>query len=244
MKIIISPSKKMVDKVYLNYNQKPIFLKEAIKLVNVFNKLSEDEIKNIFQVNEKIAKETYNYYQSFSEEGITTALFAYDGIQYQYMKPNILEEDALNYLNDHLYIISGLYGLVRPFDNISLYRLEMGLKFSFLNFSSLYDYWKDKLADKLFCGEDVILDLASLEYSKPFYDYKKGKIIPVYFYEEINGKRIEKGVYAKMARGTMVKYLATNKIDSIEQVKNFNELGYIYDQNSPNNKLIFVRKGK
>ena len=243
MKIIISPAKKMKVNELVSYESKPLFPEKTKYLVEMFKKFSVNDFKKVFNVNEKIAVDTYNYYQSFSYDGISTAILSYDGIQYQYMNPSILESSELEYLNDNMFIISGLYGVVRPFDLISLYRLEMGLKYSFDGYENLYQYWEKEVSEAIFASDEIILDLASKEYSKILYDNKnKGKIISVLFYEKVNNKLIEKGVYVKMARGAMVKYLAKRKIKTIDEVKMFNDLGYKYDENSPKDKLIFIRE--
>ena len=138
--------------------------------------------------------------------------------------------DQIKYIQGHLYILSGFYGLLKPLDAITPYRLEMQTKCPF----SLYDFWKDDLAKQI---DEPILNLASEEYAKIIRKYKP--LIDVRFVEE-NGK--EKGVYAKMARGAMVRYLAENKIENIKDITQFSDLGYTFDASQSTEKLYIFQK--
>ena len=237
MNIIISPAKQMkfIDDFHLQ-TSKPIFLKEAKKLSHHLSSLNYDELKNVMNCSEAIAKKTYALYQNISfDHDLTPSLLSYQGIQYQYMANQVFTDDEYEYLQKHLRILSGLYGILRPFDEITIYRLEMQAKCPF----SLYEFWSDKLANAL--EEDILLNLASEEYAKCIRKYKP--LIDVKFCQEENGKLKEKGVYAKMARGAMVRYLAEIKASTIEQVKSFDQLHYQYSkEHSTPSKLIFIQK--
>lgn len=235
MHIIISPAKQMKRKDdFFGQESQPIFKNQAQELVSILQKMDKAALKKTMKISDKLTKDTYDLYQSFDfEKDPTPAIFSYSGIQYQYMEPGVLEDDSLAYLQSHLFILSGLYGILRPFDLIVPYRLEMQTKLEF----SLYDYWKDQLANQI---EGPILNLASEEYAKCIRKYKP--LIDVRFCEQEDGKLKEKGVYAKMARGAMVRFLAENKIEEIEQVKQFKEQGYTYSaEHSKDNLLVFIR---
>lgn len=225
---------KMSDDCFGNMTS-PIFLDQAKELVSHLQALDYESLKKTMKISDKIAKETFDNYQSFDfEKNMTPALFAYSGIQYQYMAPGVLDDDSFQFLQDHLRILSGLYGIVKPFDGIVSYRLEMQTKLSI----SLYSYWKDTLANQL---EEPILNLASEEYAKCIRKYKP--LIDVRFCVEENGKLKEKGVYAKMARGAMVRYIAENKIDSIEKIKAFQEQNYSYSaEHSTDSLYVFIQR--
>ena len=139
-------------------------------------------------------------------------------------------DDQIKYIQEHLYIISGFYGLLKPLDAITPYRLEMQTKCPF----SLYDFWKDDLSNQI---DEPILNLASEEYAKTIRKYKP--LIDVRFVEE-NGK--EKGVYAKMARGAMVRYLAENQIENIKDITQFSDLGYTFDASQSTEKNYIFKK--
>ena len=178
-----------------------------------------------------IAKTTYEQFQNMNlDKNCTPAILSYSGIQYQYMAPHVFTDDQMKYIQEHLYILSGFYGLLRPLDAITPYRLEMQTKCPF----SLYDFWKEDLAKQI---DEPILNLASEEYAKIIRKYKP--LVDVRFIEE-NGK--EKGVYAKMARGAMVRYLAENEIEDIKDITSFNELDYVFDASQSTEKLYIFQK--
>lgn len=242
MKIIISPAKKISDHNDFNYPLSSLnILPKAQKLYDLLNSLTLNELKEVLKTSDSITLKTYDNLKRYQlKDGYLNAVLAYEGIQYQYMTPSILSDDELLYLNEHLLIINGLYGYNRPFDLIIPHRLEMQ---SIINDISLYDYWADDIAKVI--HDDIIIDLASKEYSKAVLPHIKDKsrIYTISFKEEDNHKLIEKGVYVKMARGAMVRYMANNQIDSIEQIKNFNELNYQYrEEYSDDHHLIFTRK--
>lgn len=236
MKIIISPAKQMkLCEDDLFPLTTPCLLEKTNHLLQQLQSKSYEELKTILQCSDKLAAQAYENYQNFNgDQNRSAAILTYKGIQYQYMAPDILEDAALLYLQDHLFILSGFYGILRPFDGIVKYRLEMQAKLP----DSLYDYWKDDLANAI--DDDVILNLASEEYAKCIRPYKP--LIDVHFYEQLPDKRIEKGVYVKMARGQMVRFLADQKIQSPDDVKAFSESGYVFDKDtSTENIFNFVR---
>lgn len=246
MKIIISPAKKM--KISENSSQiitHPIFLDKTNILVNEIKKLSLIELKNLFKCSDNIAFNAYHQFQNFDTIKQTSiALMTYDGIQYTYMGKNIFTKEEYLFLQNHLYIISGLYGLIRPLDEIKLHRLDMGIDYKFLNYKNLYDFWGDTLYRELFKNNDVVINLSSKEYSKAISKYltKDDKFITIYFYERINEHLIEKAVYCKMARGLMINYIAKNMITNLEELKKFNLLGYTFNQElSSDNNIVFIR---
>ena len=236
MKILISPAKQMKHSdIDFFEGTQPLFLEEAHFLVQELRSKSLDTFQSIMHCSTAIAQKAYHLYQTFEQQERSLALFSYKGIQYQYMAPDVLEDLALAYLQEHLMILSGLYGLLRPFDWIAPYRLEMQARLPY----SLYDFWQNKLADSI--HEDLILNLASEEYAKAIRPYKK--MIDVRFFEETGSKRIEKGVYVKMARGQMVRYLAQNQINDLSGVRSFHEAGYCFQKDlSSESEIVFTRK--
>lgn len=236
MKILISPAKQMKHSdIDFFEGTQPLFLEEAHFLVQELRSKSLDTFQSIMHCSTAIAQKAYHLYQTFEQQERSLALFSYKGIQYQYMAPDVLEDLALAYLQKHLMILSGLYGLLRPFDWIAPYRLEMQARLPY----SLYDFWQNKLADSI--HEDLILNLASEEYAKSIRPYKK--MIDVRFFEETGSKRIEKGVYVKMARGQMVRYLAQNQINDLSGVRSFHEAGYCFQKDlSSESEIVFTRK--
>ena len=248
MKIIISPAKKMnIDDDIFEYRSKPVFFEQAEEIMNYMKNLSYDECKTIWKCSDKLAQLNYDRVVNMDlNYRLTPALFSYEGIQYQYMGARVLSQDALEYLQDNLRILSGFYGILKPLDGVVPYRLEMQSKFINYKNKDLYEYWADKIANSLFEETNLIINLASKEYSKCVEKYLKNspgtKFITCVFGEIKGDKVIEKGTLAKMARGEMVRYLAQNKICDLEGLKRFDKLGYKYSQEKSNEKTyVFIK---
>lgn len=176
---------------------------------------------------------------------LTPAVLSYEGIQYQYMAPGVLDEDSLQYLQDHLRILSGFYGIVNPFDGVVPYRLEMQAKAGVDGCRDLYEFWGSSLYESLAKETDCILNLASKEYSRCIEKYLEPEImfITVVFGQMKEGKVIQKGTLAKMARGEMVRYMAENGIGDLERVKGFDRLNFIYaPERSDEKTIVFLQK--
>lgn len=249
MKIIISPAKKMInDCAYITEMSIPVFIEKTKKLQTYLASLSYVELKKLLVCNEDIAKLNYQRYQNMDlSYNVTPALLSYDGIQYKYMAPDVFEEDYFTYVNQHLRILSGFYGILKPMDGVVPYRLEMQAKLKTDFCKNVYDYWKDELYKELTKEDSIILNLASDEYSKAILKYctNENRVIQCTFGELINDKVKEKGVYVKMARGEMVRYMAENNIQNIEEIKNFNRLGFTYNEMLSNeNHYVFIMKGE
>ena len=209
--------------------------------------LSYDECKTIWKCSDKLAQLNYDRVVNMDlNYRLTPALFSYEGIQYQYMGARVLSRDALEYLQDNLRILSGFYGILKPLDGVVPYRLEMQSKFINYKNKDLYEYWADKIANSLFEETNLIINLASKEYSKCVEKYLKNspstKFITCVFGEIKGDKVIEKGTLAKMARGEMVRYLAQNNVYDLEGLKRFDKLGYKYSQEKSNeNTYVFIK---
>lgn len=248
MKIIISPAKKMnIDTDTFAPMGLPVFLSRTKELMDYMKGLSYEEAKMLWSCNDKIAAQNFERYAQMDlERGLTPAILSYEGIQYQYMSPMVFSETALDYVQKNLRILSGFYGIVKPFDGVTPYRLEMQAKASIGGFKDLYEYWGDSLYQELTSDVDhLILNLASKEYSKCIEKYlgENDLFVTCVFGEEIDGKVVQKGTLVKMARGEMVRFLAENEIDSLEGVKNFHGLGYEFSEElSGEKEYIFIKK--
>lgn len=245
MRMIISPAKKMHSEPEpLSWQSLPQFLEEADDLKNYLSSLSYGEAKMLWKCNDKIAALNFERFASMDvRKPQNPAILAYEGIQYQYMAPAVFETASLAYVEEHLRILSGFYGLLRPFDGIVAYRLEMQAKIDWKGFHSLYDYWGGRLAEQLLEETNCIINLASNEYSRSIKRYWPDDCewIDVVFGEKIDGKIKEKGTMVKMARGEMVRYMAEHQIKTPEEMKSFDRLGYRFDEAlSDGRKFIFV----
>ena len=247
MKIIISPAKKMnVDTDVFGHTDLPVFLSRTKELMDYMKGLSFSEAKKLWSCNDKIAEQNFERYATMDlERQLTPAIISYEGIQYQYMSPMVFSEECLDYVQKHLRILSGFYGVLKPFDGVTPYRLEMQAKASVGSFKDLYEYWGDSLYQELTSdGDHVILNLASKEYSKCIEKYvgKGDLFVTCIFGELIDGKVVQKGTLAKMARGEMVRFLAENQVDTLDGVKRFQGLGYqFFEELSSEKEYIFIK---
>ncbi|EOS26297.1 hypothetical protein C806_01032 [Lachnospiraceae bacterium 3-1] len=246
IKIIISPAKKMKqDTDTFACHGLPVFLQEAEELKEYMRSLSYQEAKNIWRCNDKIADLNYKRFAQMDlQRNLTPALLAYEGIQYQYMAPAVFEDQSFQYVKEHLCILSGFYGMLGPFDGVVPYRLEMQAKIHLGAHKNLYDYWGDKISREVCKKADIILNLASKEYSKCISSYlPPGKqFLTCRFGEFKEGKVVETGTKVKMARGEMVRFLAQNEIEDVHGIKNFHGLGYQYEEGlSDKNTYVFLK---
>ena len=246
MRIIISPAKKMkVDTDSFPYRDLPKFLTNTEEICGQLQSMSYEELKKLWKCNDQIAELNVRRLRDMDLLGpLTPAVLAYEGIQYQYMAPGVFTDQEYAYIQEHLRILSGFYGILRPFDGVTPYRLEMQAKLKMGECKDLYAYWGERLAKALFAETDCILNLASKEYSICVSKFLPDTVrfITCVFGEEKGGKVIEKGTMCKMARGEMVRYMAQNQVTAPEQVKSFNHLNYRFDESrSDGNTYIFLR---
>ena len=238
MRIIISPAKKMnVDTASLPWCDLPEFLPNAEEICGKLQSMSHGELKTLWSCNDKIAELNIRRLRDMDlYHCLTPAILAYEGIQYQYMAPGVFTYDELDYVREHLRILSGFYGVLRPFDGVTPYRLEMQAKLKIGEAKDLYSYWGDSIAKNLFSETDCILNLASQEYSRCVSAHLTDGVqfITCLFCERKNGKLIEKGTLCKMARGEMVRYMAEHQIEDPEKIKTFDRLGYHFAQSESN----------
>ncbi len=272
LKVIISPAKKMnaADDFPVEVRV-PRFLEETRALMEYLQGLTYEELKGIWKCNDAIAAQNVERLRGMNlTSRLTPAVMTYEGIQYQTMAPAVMEQDALDYLGKHLYILSGFYGILQAFDGVTPYRLEMQAKVDWMpdcvdgkqsgsagdqgsaagkRVTSLYDYWGDKLYRVLAEPGDVIVNLASKEYSKAIEPWLEPEVpmISCVFGEldEEHSDRIRvKATAAKMARGAMVRFMAQHQVTEPEQLKGFDELGYRYLENqSDEHTYVFGKNG-
>lgn len=244
MKIIISPAKKMTDKTVLPWEELPTFIDRSEVLLARLRELSFDECKALWGCSQKLAETNFERLQTMDLRGdLAPALLSYVGIQYQYMGAAVLDDGSYDYLQEHLRILSGFYGVLRPFDGVTPYRLEMQAKLAADGAPNLYEFWGSSLYDAVMDDDRTVVDLASVEYSKCVSAYLRedDRFLKVVFGELINGKVVQKGTLAKMARGEMVRFMAANHIEDVEDIKEFADLGYRFaPQLSNENEYVFL----
>lgn len=247
MKIILSPAKKMkVDTDSIDTMSSPVFLEKTEEILGGMQGRTEEELKKLWKCNDKITTENIERIKTMNfQKQLTPAVLAYEGIAYQYMAPTVFEDGHFDYVQEHLRILSAFYGVLKPMDGITPYRLEMQAKAAIGDSTNLYDFWGDNLYWEVIDDSRIIINLASKEYSKCIEKYltPDDRYITISFCEQSGGRLITKGTYAKMARGEMVRYMAENHIENPDDIKEFDHLGYVFrDDISSDREYIFERK--
>lgn len=247
MRIIISPAKKMKsDTDNFAWESLPQFLKKAEQLKAFMQAMPSNKLQALWGCSDTIAKLNIDRLEHMNlKKNLTPALFSYEGLQYQYMAPDVLEQKDFFYLNEHLRILSGFYGLLRPFDGVTPYRLEMQARLDAGNHKNLYAFWGSSLADALCAETEVVVNLASKEYSDAVRPYlpEKTRFITCVFAQRKGDKLVEKGTFCKMARGQMVRFMAQNNLVEPEQIKAFSELSYRFSAiESDKTRFVFIKE--
>lgn len=253
---IISPTTTMNFNKSINLNKysRPYFLDESNYLMSLLKVLNLSEVKNLMNLSDELATLTLDRYRDY---GLDTnpkcqSILAFDGEVFNCMNNYDFTDDDFTFTNHHFKILSGLYGVLSPFDLIEPYRLEMKSKLENNCGNNLYKFWKPKITN--FISQElsthsnkILLNLASSEYIKAL-DLnllgKSCKFVNVEFkeYNEKTDKFRVIGMYSKQARGHMARFIIKNKIDNLEDLKSFNLNGYRYNENlSSDSNFIFTR---
>jgi len=245
MKIIISPAKKLATDNFINKGTSIQFLEETNYLVKELKTYSVSDIKSLMNLSDNLAQLNWQRFQDWNSKDVGQALFMFKGDVYQGLKAETLTNIELDFAQDNLRILSGLYGLLKPKDLIYPYRLEMGTKLKTKSGNNLYKFWEDRLHQALLSelknGEEII-NLASEEYSKVIQLKKfSNPVITPVFKDLKNGKLKVISFFAKKARGEMVNFIIKNKIKKSESLKYFSNLCYQFTEETEKGELLFTR---
>jgi cytoplasmic iron level regulating protein YaaA (DUF328/UPF0246 family) len=253
MKILISPSKTLNFDDYntSGFSTDCRLLKHTSELHKILSNHSINDLKSLMNVSDKIAELNFNRFKTWENPSKSSdskqAIFAFKGDVYSGLDVETIDDNKFEYMQNNLRIISGFYGLLRPFDKILPYRLEMGTRLKNSRGKNLYEFWGDDITQLL--DNDIenknehIVNLASNEYFKSITTKKlNNTVITPSFKEFRNGTYKTIAIYAKKARGLMSRFIIENKLDEIDGLKIFNSEGYTYDENLSNSSnFIFVR---
>ncbi|NIE94976.1 peroxide stress protein YaaA [Acinetobacter sp. C26M] len=254
MLALISPAKTLDYTTALptDTHTQPRLLAQSQQLIDVCRKLSATEIASLMTVSEKIANLNVERFRDWNADfdfsNARQALFAFKGDVYTGLDAYHLKDQDIDFAQQHLRMLSGLYGLLRPLDLMMPYRLEMGTKLKNTRGHNLYEFWGSIITDQI--NQDlaeidakVLVNLASDEYYKSVNEKKiQAEIVKPVFLDQKNGKYKVISFYAKKARGLMARYLIENKLSQVEQLKAFDSEGYYFDAESSSNKeLVFKR---
>ncbi|WP_310554568.1 peroxide stress protein YaaA [Flavobacterium sp.] len=252
MKIVISPAKSLdfEKKMPTNRFSKPVYLKQAKEIVSELKKLKPKDLSELMDISDKLAdlnwQRNKTFKTPFTIENARPAIFAFNGEVYTGFDSFSIPEEKYDLLQDKLRILSGQYGILKPFDLMQAYRLEMGTNLTISESKNLYAFWKETLTtalNKELKKNELFLNLASTEYFSVI-DVKKLKVtvITPEFKDYKDGKLKMISFFAKKARGLMVRYIIDHNIETLEGIKGFNYDGYQFDSNlSIGNTLVFTR---
>ena len=250
---ILSPAKSLdYENEGFKATASPSFNMKSLQLISILKEKNIDDLRNLMHISEKLATENYDRYQNFSTRYTTknskAAISAFVGDVYVGFDAQNLSQNDIDYANDHVRILSGLYGILKPLDKMQPYRLEMGTKLSNNEGKNLYEFWGNHITKQLNkdlknIGSRTLINLASNEYFKAIKkDELKADIINIGF-KEYKGDQLKFISFnAKKARGYMARYIVQNQIEDVEGLKGFDTDRYRYDESlSTQGELMFVR---
>lgn len=252
MLIVVSPAKKMdISAVETASTSQPAFADRAKELVDVARDLSVADLQKLMHISENLAKLNADRFRDFGRMDKKAAALAFAGDTYIGLEAGTLEPDEMDWAQRHFRILSGLYGLLRPLDEIQPYRLEMGSRLKTPRGRNLYDYWGSDIAHALKAqaqeaGAEVLVNCASQEYFGAVDLNALGMrvITPVFMEEKPDGPKIV-SFFAKRARGAMARYIIQRRLTDPEGLAEFDIGGYQFQSDlSDGDKLVFVRSAQ
>ncbi|MBA3056370.1 MAG: peroxide stress protein YaaA [Gammaproteobacteria bacterium] len=230
----------------------PLFIPQAAELIDVLRQKSPQQIASLMSLSDTLAGLNVARYQAwtpkFTAKNAKQAVLAFNGDVYEGLDAKSLATDDLKWLQEHVCILSGLYGVLRPLDYMQPYRLEMGTKLATVQGKDLYQFWGAKISDYLNSrlhkeAAPVVVNLASQEYFKAV-DRKalQARVVECVFQEQRNGQCKIISFYAKRARGLMARFAATHRLSHPKQLESFDSEGYAFDAGaSEPDRLVFRR---
>lgn len=249
MLVVVSPAKKLdMDPVAGVQPTQPVFPERTRELVAEAAKLTSVELEKLMKISPNLAKLNQQRFSDFGSQDRKPAAFAFAGDTFQGLEAATLDADALRWAQDHLRILSGLYGILRPLDEIEPYRLEMGSRLKTEHGKNLYEYWGSALALELSAQakttqSKAVVNCASQEYFQAVdaQALSVPVISPVFMESTEKGPKII-SFYAKRARGAMARFVVSNRIATPAALCDFDAGGYRYEPNlSSENKPVFLR---
>ncbi len=257
MLALLSPSKSLDYETppQTDVATQPEFMEEAESLIEVLRDYSREDLQDLMGISENLADLNYGRYQEFSTpftpENARQAIMAFDGDVYRDFRLDDYGDEEFAFLQDHVRILSGLYGALRPLDLIQPYRLEMGTKLETEKGDRLYDFWGTQVTESInraleAQGDDIVLNLASNEYFRSVGKrHLNGRVLEVKF-RDLRGDTYRTiSFYLKRLRGTMTDFVVRNKIEDPEELKAFNERGYYFsEERSSDDEFVFLRDEK
>ena len=242
MKILIPPAKEMKAVKYSG-DIITIFKEKTENIIKTMKKYSSSDLKKEYKLNDKIAEKTYLEWQNIESAKKYPAIYFFNGLMYRNIFVEEMKKEELDYLENSLRIISPLYGIIKPLDEIAEHRLDFSKNIVLNSGDKLVDFWKEDISKKLLEEDDVFINLLSDEFIKVLTKDIMEKSLIIKFQELKDGKLKTHSTISKKARGAFVKYLAENKVESIEGIKKFNYDNFeFYEEKSSKKEFLFVKK--
>jgi cytoplasmic iron level regulating protein YaaA (DUF328/UPF0246 family) len=246
MLTLLSPSKSTTNqKPPFKFAQtEPLFGRQTEQIIRYLRSLNKRELADVLQISQQLATLNYQRYKNWHETETKSAVWLYSGDVYNGLDAFSMGKKSVSYAQNHVLIISGLYGLVRPLDGVRPYRLEMKFLLKGPWGGSLYEVWQDKIAEYIKNrGEETILMCASPEYSKAVTAAlpKSIRIVKPRFMQETDSSMKEKGLFAKYARGSLARWVIDNRVDKPTELKNYDKDGFLYSAElSSENEIVYI----
>lgn len=249
MLTVVSPAKRLNEAAQADFDlTEPLYGEEAKQLASVARGLAPAEISKLMHISDALADLNYKRYRDFGTMPRGAAALVFDGDTYSGLEAKSLDPDEMTWAADHLRILSGMYGLLRPTDAIEPHRLEMGSRLKTSRGKTLYEFWGSRISDALNAqameiGADVLVNCASDEYFRAVdRDGLRLRVITPVFKETRQGQPRIVSFFAKKARGAMARFIIQNRLTDPESLKDFEAGGYVYRPDmSEADKLVFLR---
>lgn len=248
LRIITSPAKKMRAQDAPPWPvREPALLDRAERVASALKSLTRSEAQALWRCSDRLADLNYERLEGMDlGRGETAAAVAYEGIQYTHMAPGVMDERELAWLDGHLRILSGLYGILRPLDGVVPYRLEMQARLAVDGARDLYAFWGDSLYESLAAeGCELIVNVASVEYARAVTPHVRAdgpQVLTCLFGTIRDGRLRQASTEAKAARGTFARWCAEREVSDAAELRAFAERGYALDEGrSDDATLVFVR---
>ncbi|WP_394906130.1 peroxide stress protein YaaA [uncultured Mesonia sp.] len=253
MKIVISPAKSLNESQDwpIQKSSQPVFLEEAAQINRKLARFSKKELADLMNISDQLADLNYTRNQDFeakpTAKNAKPAIYMFDGDVYSGLEAETIEEKQADFLQNSLRILSGLYGILKPFDLMQPYRLEMGTKLSIERNKDLYAFWKTKITKQLneeLQENELFVNLASNEYFKAVDKTKLKSQIVTPIFKDFKGDKLKTiAFYAKKARGAMARYLIDHQVSKFEDLLGFTGMDYKYSEEhtDKSNEPVFIR---
>lgn len=243
MKIIFSPTKSQNTKPPKNITQAPTMNAKTKLLLKILESYSLADIKQCYKISDTLSKKTYSQYQSFAKQPIYSPIDLFTGTTFKQLEIGKYKETQIRYMNDHLVILSALYGCLEPDMVVYPYRLDMNNNIvkGQTDDINMYTFWEPAMYE-YFKNEDIIINLASREYSDMIPDNLDDHMVHIYFITSTSGIGKTSAMDAKKQRGKLLNHMITHQVSDHQELQTYESDGYVYDVKKSDTQNIYFIK--